>query len=41
MAQQMRVYFEADPNDETGEAVKGRELIVSMGDLIRMRRSKL
>lgn len=34
MSNQMRAYFEADPED-TGDALKGRELILAMEDLIK------
>ena len=40
MSNQTRAYFEADPEDKTGDALKGRELILDMMDLIRERGSK-
>ena len=30
----MRTYFEADPRDDTGDARKGREIILEMEDLL-------
>jgi len=35
MSHQMRAYFEADPEDKTGEANKGRKLILEMEDLLK------
>jgi len=40
MSNQMRAYFEADPDDQTGDAVKGRDLILDMLDLLKARRPK-
>ena len=37
LSAQMRSYFEADQGDATGEAFKGRELVVEMMDLIKQR----
>src|ERR1700679_2217860 len=34
MSDQMRAYFEADPEDKTGETTKGRKLILEMEDLL-------
>jgi len=34
MSDEMRAYFEADPEDK-GSALKGRELILKMEDLVR------
>jgi hypothetical protein len=31
----MKALFEADPKDETGETVQGRELILEMEDILR------
>jgi hypothetical protein len=39
MSDEMRVFFEADPED-TGEAIKGRELILDMTNLIKARGAK-
>jgi hypothetical protein len=33
----VRKLFEADPNDETGDSLKGREIILDMMDLIKVR----
>ena len=35
MSNRMRAYFEADPDDATGESVKGRDLILDMMDLLK------
>ncbi len=35
MADQMRALFEADPEDVTGDAAKGRELLWQMEDVLR------
>jgi hypothetical protein len=40
MSKQMRAYFEADPEDETGDAIKGRDLILDMLDLLKSRAPK-
>lgn len=34
LSARMRAHFEADPEDETGEAIKGRELIHEMEDIL-------
>lgn len=34
MSDQMRAHFEADPEDRTGEALKGRDLIDAMDKLL-------
>jgi len=35
LSKQMRAYFDADPEDENGEAIKGRELILEMESLLQ------
>ena len=35
MSDRMRAYFEADPEDKTGDAVKGREIVMEMEDMIK------
>ena len=35
MSDQMRAYFESDPEDKTGNAIKGREVILDMENLIK------
>lgn len=35
LSAQMRAHFEADPEDKTGEAMKGRNCIVEMEDILR------
>jgi len=35
LSAQMRAHFEADPQDNTGEASKGRKCIVEMQDILR------
>jgi hypothetical protein len=40
MSGRMRAYFEADPNDKTGDADKGRRLILEMEDLLKARARK-
>ncbi len=40
MSKQMRTYFEADPQDETGDATKGRDLILDMLDMLKTPRAK-
>jgi hypothetical protein len=37
MSDQMRAYFEADPEDKTGDSKKGRALIREMEELIEAR----
>ncbi len=34
----MRAHFEADPEDQTGETMRGRELICEMQDILQSRR---
>jgi len=36
----MRAHFEADPEDKTDDALKGREIIREMEDLLRRRGRK-
>lgn len=38
MTARMRAHFEADPEDETGETMRGRELIYEMQDVLKSRR---
>ncbi len=40
LADQMRTLFEADPEDLTGDAAKGRELLRQMEDTLRLPRMK-
>jgi hypothetical protein len=40
ISNQMRAYFEADPEDRTGDAIKGRDLILDMLDLLKARRTR-
>jgi hypothetical protein len=35
MSDRMRAHFEADPEDKTDDALKGREIIVEMQDLLK------
>ena len=35
LSTRMRVHFEKDPEDETGEAIKGRELIHEMENILK------
>jgi len=37
MSDQMRAYFEADPDGTTGEARKGKNLVYEIEDLIKAR----
>ena len=39
LSKRMRAHFEADPEDKTEDAIKGRELILEMEDLLKLRRS--
>lgn len=39
LSNRMRAHFEADPEDKTGDTVKGRELILEMEDLLKIRPS--
>jgi hypothetical protein len=40
MAAEIRALFEADPENETGEAWKGREIILKMEDIVKQARRK-
>ena len=40
MSDWMRAHFEADPEDKTDDALKGREIIREMEDLLRRRGRK-
>jgi hypothetical protein len=35
MSDQMRALFEADPNDKTGDTLKGCKIIHAMEDILR------
>ncbi|HEU0309631.1 MAG TPA: hypothetical protein VFR36_00230 [Sphingomicrobium sp.] len=35
LSDRMRAHFEADPEDKTEDAIKGRELILQMEDILR------
>jgi hypothetical protein len=35
MSDQMRILFESDPEDSTGDSLDGRELILDLQDLLR------
>ncbi len=35
MSAQMRAYFEADPDDNTGETTKGLEIALDMIDILK------
>ncbi len=37
MSDQMRAYFEADPDEKTGETRKGKDLVYDMEELIKAR----
>lgn len=37
LSNRMRAHFEADPEDKTEDAVKGRELIVVMEDILKQK----
>jgi hypothetical protein len=39
MSARMKAHFEADPNDENGECLAGRELILDMIDILKGRKS--
>ncbi|MCJ2186776.1 hypothetical protein [Novosphingobium beihaiensis] len=42
LSEQMRVHFEADPEDKTEDGIKGRDCIMDMEDILRAsNRSKL
>jgi len=40
MSDRMRAHFEADPDDKTGDSLKGREIIHEMEDLLKLRAGK-
>ena len=40
MSDRMRTHFEADPEDKTDDAIKGRELIKDMLDLLKATKRK-
>ena len=40
MSDQMRAYFEADPEDKTGETAKGCKIILEMEDILNEARRK-
>jgi hypothetical protein len=40
MSARMKTHFEADPNDENGECLAGRELILDMIDILKGRKHK-
>jgi hypothetical protein len=40
MSDRMRAHFEADPEDATGDSVKGRDIIFEMEDLLMQRARK-
>jgi len=40
MSDQMRSHFKSDPDEETGSASKGRQIILEMKELIRVPRAK-
>jgi len=40
MASRARAYFEADPEEKTGDSLKGRELILDMEDLVKAKPPK-
>jgi hypothetical protein len=40
MSDQMRALFEADPEDKTGETLKGCKIIHQMEDILRQARQK-
>jgi hypothetical protein len=41
MSDQMRAYFEADPEQTTGETRKGKDLVYDMEELIKARAAEL
>jgi hypothetical protein len=41
MSDQMRAYFEADPEEKTGEARKGKDLVYDMEELVEARRAEV
>jgi hypothetical protein len=40
MSDRMRAHFEADPEDKTDDALKGRDIIVEMENLLKQRARK-
>jgi hypothetical protein len=40
MSDQMRAHFEADPEDQTGDSLKGRDISLEMTDLLKQSRRK-
>ena len=40
MSDRMRAYFEADPEDKTGETTKGCKIILEMEDILKEARRK-
>jgi hypothetical protein len=40
MSDQMRAHFEADPEDQTDDSLKGRDIILEMMDLLKQSRRK-
>jgi len=40
MSDQMRAHFEADPEDQTGDSLKGRDISFEMTDLLKQSRRK-
>jgi hypothetical protein len=38
LSDRMRAHFEADPEDKTQDAIKGRELILEMEDILKQKR---
>jgi hypothetical protein len=40
MSDQMRALFEADPEDKTGDTLKGCKIIHAMEDILRQARRK-
>jgi len=40
LSDRMRAHFEADPEDKTDDAIKGREIILEMRELLRKPKAK-
>ncbi len=40
MSDQMRAHFEADPEDQTDDSLKGRDIILEMMDLLKQSRRR-
>jgi len=40
MSDQMRAHFEVDPEDQTDDSLKGRDIILEMMDLLKQSRRK-